>query len=186
MDSWRWHSYDSFPTAKIAIANTTPITMPKTLFPLLFALISAAHVATVEAQTASLPSATRTVFKCVVDGKASYSDAPCLGAQRIDIAPTRGMNKSTGKELSGSDVNRERQNEIIGEAFRPITGMSLEQRATHAKRFNLSVGSKSECGALDSLIARTEAAERAENDAGKSALQGSLLQSRMRYREIGC
>jgi hypothetical protein len=35
----------------------------------------------------SLP--TRTAFKCVVAGKVTYSDAPCEGAQRVDLQPTR-------------------------------------------------------------------------------------------------
>lgn len=160
--------------------------MPKALFTFLLAIINAACMTSVFAQTASLPSATRTVFKCVIDGKATYSDVPCLGAQRIEIAPTRGKNKSTGKELSGSDVSRERHSEIVGEALRPITGMSLEQRATHAKRFDLSAATKSECGALDSAIARIEIAELAGDASGRPALQTSLLQTRLRYRGLGC
>lgn len=96
------------------------------------------------------------------------------------------MNKSTGKELAGSDVSRERQSEIMGEALRPITGMSLEQRATHANRFNLSAATKWECGALDSAMARIETAERADNGSDRSALQSRLLQTRLRYRELGC
>lgn len=160
--------------------------MHKAAFTFLSALVIVANVTTVDAQTASLPNATRTVFKCVVDGKASYSDTPCLGAQRIEITPTRGMNKSTGKELSGSDVSRERQSEIFGEAIRPITGLSLEQRAMHSKRFGLSAGAKAECEMLDALILKNEKAESYESPKDKSALQSRLLESRMRYRELKC
>jgi hypothetical protein len=53
---------------------------------------------------AKLPAPSRTAFKCEVAGKVVYSDSPCLGAQKIDVEPTRGLNKSTGRKLIGYDV----------------------------------------------------------------------------------
>ncbi|MBC7501609.1 MAG: hypothetical protein H7315_14095 [Herminiimonas sp.] len=149
-------------------------------------LISAVVPMTAVAQTGTLPSPTRTVFKCVVDGKATYSDAPCLGAQRIEITPTRGMNKSTGKELTGADVLRERHSEIMGEAIRPITGLNQKERETQIKRFHLSASAKNECAALDRRILESEAAERTAGAAGQHMIQNSLFQSRARYRATGC
>jgi len=54
------------------------------------------------AQTVKLPEPTRTVFKCEEAGKVTYSDAPCLGAQKVDVQPTRGLNKSSGTERKRS------------------------------------------------------------------------------------
>ena len=63
------------------------------------------------AQRLSPPS--RTVFKCEVDGKVTYSDEACLGAKCLDVEPTRGLNKSSGQERVGADVRKERRNEQI-------------------------------------------------------------------------
>ncbi|MEK8086891.1 hypothetical protein WNB94_10760 [Aquabacterium sp. A3] len=40
----------------------------------------------------SLPPPSRTVYKCEVGGKVHYADSPCVGAQKVDVTPTRGMN----------------------------------------------------------------------------------------------
>lgn len=57
-----------------------------------------AQAAQVAAQSTTLPAPSRTVYKCSVGGKVAYSDEPCVGAQRVNVEPTRGMNKSTGHE----------------------------------------------------------------------------------------
>lgn len=56
-----------------------------------------------------------------------YSDSPCVGAQKVDVTPTHGMNKSTGCEWMGSDVRREVFREQLSDAVRPITGMNAQQ-----------------------------------------------------------
>ena len=43
-----------------------------------------------------LPPTSRTVYKCQEGAKTVYSDEPCLGAQRINVEPTRGLDKSSG------------------------------------------------------------------------------------------
>jgi hypothetical protein len=58
------------------------------------------------------------VFKCENGGKTFYSDSPCLGAKKIDVEPTRGLNKSTGSERTGKDVSREMQREQFAEAVK--------------------------------------------------------------------
>ena len=93
-----------------------------------------------QAQAIKVPDASRTVFKCTVNGKVTYSDDPCAGAQRIDVEPTRGANKSTGKELTGPDVRREHQREGLAEAVRPITGLDAKQFDTRARRTKLPLG----------------------------------------------
>jgi hypothetical protein len=107
-----------------------------------------------------LPAATRTVFKCEVDGKIVYSDAPCLGAKKIDVEPTRGLNKSSGRELIGNDIRREQNREIFAEAVRPITGMNAKQLDTQSRRLKLSADAQRECHRLDSEIPATEIEEK--------------------------
>jgi hypothetical protein len=156
------------------------------ILPFLFVLATTAGPKCAMSQTATLPAASRTVFKCVVDGRATYSDAPCLGAQRIEITPTRGMNKSTGKELTSTDVRQEQFSELLGDATRPLTGLSQEQRIRGEKRFRLPAGAKQECATLDRRIPIQEAAEADASAGDKPPAQKVLLQSRVRFRELGC
>ena len=69
-----------------------------------------------------LPAPSREVFKCEHGGKVVYSDAPCLGAKKVDIEPTRGLDKQSGQVRRGADVRQERLSEQITEAYRPIFG----------------------------------------------------------------
>jgi len=140
-----------------------------------FAAVSAASCA----QTLSPPS--RSVYKCSANGKITYSDAPCLGAQRLDIEPTRGVG---GRE--GRDVQRERQREMIAEAIRPLTGMNAKQLDLHGRRMKLTPEAQRECHALD---AQTPATEREEAQAAgerREILKVNLLNLRQRQRELRC
>lgn len=85
-------------------------------------VILAMLTASVPALATNLPPPSRTVYKCEVGGKVHYSDSPCVGAQKVDVTPTRGMNKSAGRQLTGSDVRREVFREQLSDAVRPITG----------------------------------------------------------------
>src|SRR6476661_7015531 len=97
----------------------------------------------------SLPLPSRTVYKCILEGKASYSDSPCPGASKLEIEPTRGMNKSSGRELVGADVRREQHREAFAEAIRPLTGMDAKQFETQSRRINLPAHAQQQCRRLD-------------------------------------
>ena len=145
-----------------------------------------ACVGSVAAQQTSLPNPSRTAYKCVVGKSTVYSDAPCLGAERLELQPSRGISKSSGKELVGADVRREQQREQFAEAVRPLTGKSSQELETVARRSKLSEGVKTECTSLDTLIARAEAKERVTAGEEKAAVQRKLFPLRIRYRELGC
>lgn len=134
----------------------------------------------------NLPQTSRTVYKCVVNGKVSYSDEPCVGAERIVVEPTRGMNKSTGRELSGKDVQREHQTELIADAVKPITGMNRQQYETARRRVYLPPEAKAECNRLDLQLPRMESTEQASTGERKAIVQSSLMALRKRQRDLGC
>lgn len=138
------------------------------------------------AQPSSLPQPTRTVFKCQTAGKIIYSDEPCLGAERLDIEPTRGMNKSTGTERIGKDVQHEKTREIFSEAIKPLTGMTPAQNAVQVKRYALPSAAQSECRQLDGKILQAEKSERTDWLPQKSDAQLSLFRLRKRFRELYC
>jgi hypothetical protein len=151
----------------------------------LLSVLLALHAASpVFAQGLQAPS--RTVFKCEKDGKVSYSDAPCLGAKRINVEPTRGLNKSSGVERVGADVRREQTNEQVAEALRPIFGENAEERSIRHRRAALNPQDRTECTRLGGDI---KAAEQTERRAAKSDLAGiqkNLLNLRNRYHTIKC
>jgi hypothetical protein len=138
------------------------------------------------APTAAWAQVSRTVYKCEVAGKTVYTDAPCLGAQRVDVEPTRGMNKGTGKELIGKDVARERSHEMLADAIKPVTGMDDGQLRTYERRAKLSPESRLECRALDGRIRNTEALEQVARADERAGIQQSLLASRQRHKTLGC
>jgi hypothetical protein len=143
--------------------------------------------AAAQPQTGNLRQPSRTVYKCESDGKVTYSDEPCAGAVRVDVEPTRGLNKSSGSERTGSDVARERRREGIAEALRPATGMDAKQLDTVARRQRLTSAAQAECRSLDRALPRAEAAERRSSTAATlQAAQRDLLTLRRRHLELGC
>lgn len=143
---------------------------------------------------APLPAPSRTAFKCEVDGKVSYSDSPCLGAKKVDLEPTRGLNSSvSGKSpLSaspplGADVQRERRREAMAEAIKPITGLDAKQLEIQGQRMKqLSPEARQACARLDRAIPAAEAAEASASKAELPTIQEQLLQLRKRFRELRC
>ena len=128
----------------------------------------------------------RTVFRCHAAGKIIYSDEPCLGAEQLNIEPTRGMNKSTGIERVGKDVQHEKHREIFSEAIKPITGMTSAQNAVQVKRYSLSSAAQSECRQLDGKILQAEKFEQSALSTEKNDVQQNLLILRKRFRELYC
>ena len=140
----------------------------------------------VAAQSIKLDKPTRTVYKCTVDGKVSYSDAPCPGAQRIDVEPTRGLDQTSGTTRVGQDVRAEKYRELIDEAIRPLTGMSSKQMNVDRRRFHLTPEAKQECKILDASVADAEAKERVAQGSAKPPIQQNLFALRKRFKELKC
>ena len=139
------------------------------------------------AQAGGLRQPSRTVYKCESNGKVTYSDEPCAGAVRIDVEPTRGLNKSSGSERTGADVARERRREGMAKALRPATGMDAKQFDTLARRQRLASAAQAECRSLDRALPRAEAAEqRAGAASPRDAAKDNLLALRRRHFELGC
>jgi hypothetical protein len=134
----------------------------------------------------SLPPPSRTVFKCEVDGKVVYSDSPCLGATKVDVEPTRGADKSTGKARVGADVQRERQREALVEAIKPVTGMNAKQFDVASRRMKLTAEAQTDCRKLDVQIPAAEADELKAIGPDRQVVQVRLLTMRQQFRELRC
>jgi hypothetical protein len=138
-------------------------------------------------QSATFSHSSRTVYKCDSAGKISYSDEPCQGAKKLDVQPSRGFNRSTGRELIGADVGRERQREVFAEAVKPLTGMTSEQFAIHSRRMQLESNARSECQALDRQLSIAEQEEKAAvGGARMDSVRRELFVMRKRSRDLRC
>lgn len=133
-----------------------------------------------------LPPPAQNIFKCEQNGKVVYSDAPCLGAKRVDIQPSRGLNKSSGTERIGADVRREIHNEQMADALRPIFGESADQYAKRHRRATLSAKSQTQCERLDQQIPAAEKAEAQTESGSLLQTQQHLLHLRTQYIDFKC
>lgn len=139
------------------------------------------------AMAQTLPPTSRTVYKCESGGKVHYSDTPCLGAQKLDVEPTRGLNKSSGQERQGVDVRREHLREGIAEMVRPLTGLNAKQLDQLGRRQKLSPDAQRQCQQLDPQVLAAEAAEKSARTAAElKSAQQRLLELRTAYRKQGC
>jgi hypothetical protein len=129
----------------------------------------------------TLPAPSRSVYKCSANGVTSYSDAPCLGAKRIEIEPTRGVGKK-----EGYDIQRERYREMFAEAVRPLTGMDGKQLDIQGRRMKLSAHAQHECRALDAEIPGAERGEAGASREQLEVIKTSLFNLRRRQRELRC
>lgn len=134
----------------------------------------------------SLPPPSRTVFKCEAAGKVVYSDSPCLGAKTVDVEPTRGADKITGKPRIGPDVQRERTREQFAEAVRPVTGLDAKQLDTAGRRLKLTADGQAQCGRLDTQIPAAEADEARATGTSRQEVQVRLLKLRQEFRDLRC
>lgn len=150
------------------------------------ALLLLALFAPQVALSQKLPPPSRTVYKCEVKGKVTYSDEPCAGAQRIDVEPTRGLNKSSGTERVGADVQREHRREALAEAVRPITGMDSKQFDQAGRRTRLTPAAQRSCTALDREIPALEEREVRASGEDRAAVQAQLFAARKNFRELRC
>lgn len=138
------------------------------------------------AAQSQLPAPSRTIYKCQLKGTVSYSDEPCVGAQRLDVVPTRGADRLSGSKRVGGDVEKEVRSEHFASAIKPLTGMSPSQFATASRRYHLDAASQSECRQLESTILISEQAERSAGAGMLEAIRQDLFSLRKRYKKLGC
>jgi hypothetical protein len=129
----------------------------------------------------SLPKPSRTIFKCEVQGKITYSDEPCLGAKRLDAEPTRGADSYSGQRRLSEDVSLELRRESLAKALQPITGLNAQQFDALARRQGLDANGQRECRQLERDILQLESGSSAD-----TALQSDLLARRKRYKQLRC
>lgn len=152
---------------------------------ILIATVSLVFAST-QVHSQKLPPTARSVFKCDAGGKVVYSDAPCLGAQKIDVEPTRGLSKTSGRELVGNDVRREQHREMFADALRPLTGMDAKQLEVQGRRMKLTTDAQGECRRLDVEISVAEREEKLVKQQALADVQAQLFRMRRSFLGRGC
>ncbi|WP_313032401.1 hypothetical protein [Massilia alkalitolerans] len=138
------------------------------------------------AAQSQLPAPSRTIYKCQVKGSVSYSDKPCVGAQRLDVVPTRGADRLSGSKRIGNDVANEGRSEQFAQALKPLTGMNPSHFATASRRQHLDAASQSECRQLEAAILTSEQAERSAGVGMMESIRQDLFSLRKRYKKMDC
>lgn len=69
------------------------------------------------------------VYKCVVDGRTTYGQAPCKGGVEVDVTPTRGADKWSGTSRKSMQAQREDLHEKIMEGLGqpPVRKLSISK-----------------------------------------------------------
>ncbi len=160
--------------------------MPSILPRSLIAAAILANLLPVLAPAQGLPPPSRTMYKCKVNGTTTYSDAPCLGATRLEVEPTRGVSALSGRERIGRDIAQERYHEAVAQAWRPITGMDAKQYATFSRRAQLAPAARIECRELDQSMQDAEHEEQGAAGIQLPAVQERLFLLRRRFRDLRC
>ena len=96
------------------------------------------------------------VYKCTDNGKVSYSND--LGAQRVDTMATRGLDKMSGVQRSGTDVQAEKHNETMERAVKSVIGKSYRRERAIKRQYH-SAFDKLQCERLDGQIEALEKEE---------------------------
>lgn len=124
----------------------------------------------------------QTVFKCMKDGKATYTDAPCMNAKEVDVTPTEGMNKWTGTERKSLDqVTREMtkiRREGMSKGLAPLVKITPEDFEREERRGKMDPGTKTECSRLDNTLKSLKAEVPRDEQA--------LYEARTRFFKLKC
>ena len=138
------------------------------------------------AAQSQLPAPNRTIYKCQAKGSITYSDEPCVGAQRLDVVPTRGADRLSGSRRIGNDVASEIRSEQFAQSIKPLTGLTPSQFATASRRHHMDAASQSECRQLETAILASEHAERSAGAGTMGSIRQDLFSLRKRYKKLGC
>jgi len=110
------------------------------------------------------------VYKCQLQGRTTYSNEPCLGAQVIQTTPARGLGESHENSRAGND------------------GLRREKREKKVKEpMNSPASDLTECSALDTQEKQQSSViHNSRNIDAVNAAADAFIANRKRYRELGC
>lgn len=127
-----------------------------------------------------------TVYRCDSGGKIVYSAAPYVGGKVIDVTPTRGADKMTGRSIKGSDVQREKYRTMVDDTTRRLHGLSHEEMDVMRRRQKLSSADQAQCASLDRQVPVLQAQTVNVVGSAKGQAEVKLYQARKRGFDLKC
>lgn len=127
-----------------------------------------------------------TVYRCETGGKVNYSDAPCVGGKVVEVTPTQGADKMTGRSLKGNDVRHEESRAVFDTITRPIHGLSHAEMDVLRRRQKLSSADQGQCTFLDRQVPALEAQAAKTVGSAKGRAEVELYQARSRVFNLKC
>ena len=122
------------------------------------------------------PASNNIAYKCTINGKTSYSDAPCADAKVVDTTPTDGLNSMSGKKVWTPEAQRKHFEKGFDEAIKPMTGKSHEEMNVMRRRLKHEPAAKKRCYELDDEIPALE----------RGTDKDRLLNARTEYYRLKC
>ncbi|RYE58307.1 MAG: DUF4124 domain-containing protein [Hyphomicrobiales bacterium] len=127
-----------------------------------------------------------TVYRCETGGKINYADAPCVGGKVVDVTPTKGADRMTGRSRKGNDVQREEYRTLLDDATRPLHGLSHGEMDVVRRRQKLSRADQVQCASLDRQVPALEARTAKAVGGAKGQADVELYQARRRVFNLKC
>lgn len=127
-----------------------------------------------------------TVYRCAFGGKVNYSDAPCVGGKIVDVTPTQGADRLTGRSIKGNDVRREEHRSMLDNVTRPLHGLSHQEMDVIRRRQKLSSADQAQCASLDRQVPALEARSANTIGSAKGKADVELYQARKRGFDLQC
>lgn len=126
------------------------------------------------------------VYRCETAGKVAYSDTPCVGATVVDITPTQGMDKMSGKSRKSYELQRADVTHAVDDALKPLTDKSRGEMEVMRRRVNLTSNAQQDCARLDARLPALEQGARDSAAKNKSQADFDLYEARKRYFDLKC
>ncbi len=127
-----------------------------------------------------------TVYRCETGGKINYAEAPCVGGKVVDVTPTQGADRMTGRSRKGSDVQREEYRTLLDDATRPLHGLSHGEMDVIRRRQKLSREDQAQCESLDRQVTALEIQAAKVAGGAKGQADVELYQARRRAFNLKC
>jgi hypothetical protein len=88
-------------------------------------------------------------YKCVTDGKVTYTDAPCVGGKLVDTTPTQGFGRMSSPSRKGTGTRKSRRPKPAAEVPNPFLDPAEEESTQAVNRPNLASPDKRDGQILD-------------------------------------
>lgn len=104
----------------------------------------------------------------------------------MDVTPTQGADKMTGRSIKGNDVQREEYRTMVDNVTRPLHGLSHDEMDVIRRRQKLSSADQAQCASLDQHVPVLQLQAANAVGSAKGKVDVELYQARKRGFDLKC